>query len=102
MKLLGMSIGVLLACAAWGQSIPATPIITTQMNECPGGGNLQGTVLGYSENRIRKAEVWVVGTEVAAKTDFGGHFNIQNLHPGVYNLGFSKKGFAPGKMEKVP
>jgi hypothetical protein len=97
--------GVLLITPAGAQDLsPGGEVPVREQaaaSDCKAGGNLTGTVFGYSQNPIRKAEIWVIGTRVTIKTDSHGRFSVQNLQPGSYALTFSKKGFALGKMENV-
>lgn len=65
-------------------------------------GTIEGTVFDdHSLEPLIGANVLVVGTQIGAATDEDGHFIIDNLRPGSYNLEFRYLGYTTGKKNNV-
>lgn len=82
----------LLACALAGCTNSADPPAT------PSGEKLTGTVQAFASSAPTPIspsgiEVSIQGTAYQATADTGGHFELDNVPAGVYNIIFSKPGF---------
>src|SRR5581483_6366142 len=83
----------LIACALYGCSNSTDPPSSTATGE-----TLLGTVqvFGATSGATMSAaavHVTIQNTPFEAVTDTGGHFRIENIPAGVYNIIFSKPGF---------
>jgi hypothetical protein len=83
----------LLLCAVYGCSNSTDPPAQTS-----GGEKLTGTVQAFSSASpalIAPAgiQITIQGTAFGATADTGGHFEIDNIPAGIYNIIFSKPGF---------
>lgn len=72
--------------STFAKSDKATPEITTAA-EPTVAIELKGLVIDKSSNEaLVGVEVSIEGTNEKTYTDFDGHFNFKNLHPGKYKL----------------
>ncbi|PKN72949.1 MAG: hypothetical protein CVU50_05325 [Candidatus Cloacimonetes bacterium HGW-Cloacimonetes-3] len=81
---------------------PATPPVVTATAQFPkmtflgipgGVGHLNGTVLGAGNQPLAGVAVQIANTTYATVTNATGQYEIRNILPNTYSVGFSKYGY---------